>query len=276
MTATRAPARRQAHPAKHDAFVSAQMLGRAGLVARAVFYGLLAYLAARIAALGGSRHQADAAGALAIVSGTMIGKVAVAVAAAGFLTFGLVRITAAVRDHRPQRWRRLTTAAQGVCYVLLTYVPVSFLAGNHRSGSEAAQHSATAALLGLPGGGAAVVAIGVVVLSVSAWQIRTAVREDYTAGMRQPKAAWLRSALRVVGTAGIAARALVFGPIGAFLIWSGVSEQPSHSKGLDGELEVLARSNWGRPVLVAVTVGLLVFAGYSLLEAHYRNLGSGR
>lgn len=280
MTATRTPARRSTRPparrAEHDAFLSAQGFARAGLAARAVFYILLAYLALRIAALGGSRHQANAAGALSIVTATWIGKIAVAVAAAGFLTFGVVRVIGAVRDHSIPLWRRATTAAQGLFYVLLAYVPISFLAGNHSSGSEQSQHAQTASLLRLPGGAVLVIGVGVIILCVCAWQIRTAVGRDYTAGMREPGPGWARVVLRIAGTAGIAARALVFCPIGFFFIWAGVTGNAKHSKGLDGELLDLARTSWGRPVLVAVAIGLLVFAGYSLLEARYRDLTSGR
>lgn len=255
---------------------SARRLGRLGLVGRAVFYALLAYLAARLAAVGNVHYQPDAAGALSLLTRSPVGEVAVGVAAAGFLSFGGVRLHGALTDHSVSRWRRTTTALQGAFYLALAYVPISFLVGRHSTGSEQSQHAQTATLLRLPGGAVVVVGIGVVILAVCGWQIRTAATQDYADGMDEPRNPALRLAIRLAGTVGIAARAAVFGPIGAFFIAAGVSGRVGESHGLDGELLRLAGQWWGRPVLALVAAGLIVFTGYSLLEARYRDIDSGR
>jgi type IV secretory pathway VirB2 component (pilin) len=261
---------------EHNAWLTADRMARGGLVARAVFYAVLAYLVARVAATGGaSHHQADTAGALALITESLLGRIAVGVAAVGFFVLGAVRLAGAIRDRRPKWWQRASTGLQGAFYLALSYVPVSFLLGNRKTGSEQAQHQETATLLRLPAGAALVVALGVLVICVSAWQIRTALSQDYLSGLRMPSSAAGRAVVRVSGTAGIAARALVFLPIGGFLIASGVQHDPAHSKGLDGELADLARHWWGIPALVAVVVGLLVFTTYSLVEARYRNVEAG-
>jgi hypothetical protein len=74
----------------------------------------------------------------------------------------------------------------------------------------------------------------------------------------------------VLGAAGQAARGVVFGMIGVFLVQAAVSYDPHKARGLDDSLRVLAHGTWGRAALVAVAAGLAAFGAYSLLEARYR------
>lgn len=243
------------------------------MVARAGFYAVLAYLVIGVAVSGGAApHQANTAGALAVVTRAPLGRIAVGIAAAGFLALGGVRLAVAIRDHESRWWQRAGTGVQGAFYVSLTYLPVAFLMGNRSTGSEQSQRQQTADLLRLPGGGGVVVALGVIVIGASVWQIRTALSQDYLAGLGRPRSALAWALVHFAGTAGIAARALVFLPLGGFLIASGVRGDPAQAKGLDGELLDLARQWWGAPVLALVALGLVVFASYSLVEARYRNV----
>jgi hypothetical protein len=82
--------------------------------------------------------------------------------------------------------------------------------------------------------------------------------------------------VRVAGKVGIAARALVFFPIGIFLIVAAVQYDPDHAKGIDGELLELSGHSWGDAVILLSAAGLLVFALYSFLEARYRDVDAAR
>lgn len=128
-------------------------LGRCGLAGRTGFYLILTAITIRIAVLGGAHGpQADAQGALGLVSRPFIGKVAIAAVALGFVMFGLGRLIGAVEDDSVSKGRRLLTALQGVFYLALAYVPCVFLAGHTQSGSQQQQERTTARLLALPGG----------------------------------------------------------------------------------------------------------------------------
>lgn len=257
---------------------TARLAARGGLVARSVFYLLLAYLTARVAAdHGRSGRQANAHGALGVIASDPLGMAAIAATALGFLALGAVRIAGAVRDREASLWRRVTTALQGLFYVVLTYVPASFLLGRRTTGSEQQQHAQTARLLALPGGRELLVAAGTVVVVVCGWQIRSALTTDFADGMRLERApAWVCRLVAAAGLVGITARALVYMPVGVFLVVAAVQADPAHASGLDHELASLAgRSWWGPLVLALVAFGLVVFAGYSLLEARYRNVAEG-
>ena len=76
----------------------------------------------------------------------------------------------------------------------------------------------------------------------------------------------------VFGTAGHAALAVVSGMVGAFLIKAAVEHDAKEAVGLDGALQQLVTESLGPLLLGIVAAGLLVYAGYCLFEARYRNL----
>jgi hypothetical protein len=256
-----------------DRSTGAEWVARLGLAARAAFYLVLAYLALRIAFLpADATGPANAHGALATIADTIVGKVAIAVGAVGFIAFALARLSASVRDPDCSRWQRLVTALHGLVYLAIAYVPVSFLWGNRSTGSERQQQHRTAHLLGFPGGQVVVVGIGLAVVAACGWQIRSALCDDHREDLKlSGSSRRLRTVVQVVGAVGTAARALVFLPLGGFLIVAAIRYDPSEANGLDGELLVLSGHWWGTAVIVLAALGLLAFAAYSGFEARYRD-----
>lgn len=246
---------------------------RMGLAARGCFYLLLAGLIINLAAEGTQGPQADAKGALETVTGNPLGEAAVVAVALGFLIFGGTRLCSAWNDQRSTPWRRTTTALQGAFYVVLTWIPLSYVLGNHQAGSNKSQHRVAGDLLRLPAGRELVAALGVIVIGVCANQIRTAVTNEYADGMDTKRApAWVGWLVRGAAITGIPARALVFVPLGVSLIVAAVQSDPSHAKGLDQLLAKLCGRWWGVVLLALAAAGLLVFATYSFLEARYRKV----
>ncbi len=279
MGATTAAARRRGRAAAQAVGRrrSARIAARAGYAARTVFYLLLAGLVARTAYDGGGGgKQTNAHGAMSVIASTFLGKVALAAAALGFLALGVVRIAGAVRDREAGTVQRVGVGLQGLFYAGLTWVPLSFLFGNQQTGSEQAQKQETASVLSWPGGRVLIIGVGVAVLAVFGWQIRMALTQDYEDGLDLKGApGWVCRLVRVAGTVGLFARAVVFLPIGIFLIVAAVQADPQHSKGLDAELALLARQSWWGPTLLwVVAAGLVVFAVYSGLEARYRKVAT--
>jgi hypothetical protein len=75
-----------------------------------------------------------------------------------------------------------------------------------------------------------------------------------------------------VGVAGHAARAVVFGLIGAFLVKAAVQYDPQEAIGIDGALRKLVQQPYGEPLLGVVAAGLLAYAVYCLVQARYREV----
>lgn len=250
-------------------------VARLGLVGRGAFYLILAYLSARVA-LGAGHRQANANGALTGVAGSVLGRLLLLAAAVGFTAFAVARLAGAYGDRRAGRLRRLSTAGQALVYLVLAAGTVSFLLGRHQTGSEQQQQAVTARLLALPAGRGLVAAAGLVVLGVCAWQIRVGLSADYrdtldTARMPRP----VRLLTAVAAPAGIVARAATFVPIGGFLVLAALRANPRQAKGLDALLLQLARSWWGTALVAAVSLGFLIFAAYSFIEAGYRQVQAG-
>lgn len=254
------------------------ILGRLGLAGRTGFYLILTGITVRIALLGGrSKQQADAHGALALVSRPLIGKMAIAAVALGFVLFGLGRLVGAVKDDSVSWGRRVLTALQGLFYVILAYVPAAYLAGNYMTGSQQEQQKTTAELLGLPDGQEIVFAVGVILLAVCAQQIRGALKQDFRDGLdlgHAPRP--VRSVAGTAGVVGITARALVFMPVGIFLMVSAVQFNPGKSYGTDAEILRLSGYGWGIAVLCVVAAGLGVFTVFSAIETGYRKVVSSK
>jgi hypothetical protein len=279
MVAVQGSASAQARSAAGDAARSRSLrfTARLGLVARAVFYLLLGYLAVVVALHAGSGgQQSDANGALRLVASTPLGKAVLLLAVLGFLAFGVSRLLGAFRDRRPSRLRRLSTAGQGLWYFVMAALVGEFLLGKMMVGSEQQHDSTTAKLLALPAGRWLVVAVGVVVVCVCGWQVLTAVRGDYADGLDLGKLpSLLRTPAHVVARVGIPARALAVVPVGVFFVLAGVEANAAASQGLDAYLSRMARHPSGRVVVLAVAAGFVVFALYSLVEARCREVAAG-
>ncbi|MGN6242289.1 MAG: DUF1206 domain-containing protein [Motilibacteraceae bacterium] len=256
---------------------SLRFTARMGLVARAVFYLVLAYLAVVVARHAGSGgQQSDANGAMRLVAANPLGKAVLLLAVLGFLAFGASRLLGAFRDRRPSRLRRLSTAGQGLWYLVMAALVGEFLLGKGSVGSEQQHDSTTATLLSLPGGRWVVAGVGVVVVCVCGWQVLTAIRGQYADGLRLSRLpAALRAPAHVVARVGIPARALAVAPVGVFFVLAGVEANAGASQGLDAYLSRLARHPSGRVVVLAVAVGFVVFALYSLVEARCREVAAG-
>lgn len=252
-------------------------VARIGLAGRTGFYLVLTVLTARIAVSGGrGRPQDNASGALGLIGRSWTGKAAIAAVALGFLSFGTGRLIAMARDHSVSRLRRATTALQGGFYLVLAWVPISYLAGDKGAGTEGQQQRTEAHLLAWPAGPELVALVGVVIIAVCAYQVRTAISRDFADGMAVDEAPpGVRRLTHVVGSVGITARALVLFPVGILLLVAGVDANSSHATGLDAEMLALSGSSWGVAVLALVTLGLATFAIYSALETKYRDVLSG-
>jgi hypothetical protein len=259
-----------------------RLVARLGLVARGLFYLMLAGLVLNVlvgvgsADGSGGGRQANANGALTQVEQTPVGLALLIAAAAGFAAYGLVRLAGAVTDRRHGGWRRLSTAGQAVLYLAMAAATTSFLLGSRATGSEQQQHSTAARLLALPFGRPLLGAVGLVVLGMCVWQLVVTARGDFADTLRDEAMSPLVHRLTMVtARIGIPARALAIMPVGVFLVVAAVRADPRQAKGLDALLLESSRTAAGRVLVVLAVAGFTVFAVYSLLEARYRQVASG-
>jgi hypothetical protein len=68
----------------------------------------------------------------------------------------------------------------------------------------------------------------------------------------------------------MAARGVVFGIIGAFLILAAWRYNATEARGLEGALETLRRQPLGQWLLAAVALGLVAYGVFQFVKARYR------
>jgi hypothetical protein len=250
---------------------------RTGLVARGLFYLLLAGLAVSLlVGVQDRAGQANANGALSQVAQAPAGIVLLVGAATGFLAFGLIRLAGAATDDRHGGWRRLSTAGQGLLYLGMATATAAFVLGSRGTGSEQQQRTTARTILALPGGRLLLAVAGLVVIAMCGWQLLVAARGHFRDTLHEEEMG--RKTQRwttLAGRVGIPARALAVLPVGVFLVVAGLRADPAQARGLDALLLESTRSPVGRVLVALAAAGFTVFAVYSLLEARYRAVSAG-
>jgi hypothetical protein len=72
------------------------------------------------------------------------------------------------------------------------------------------------------------------------------------------------------GRLGYAARGVVLGFMGAFLVQAAVQTDPDKALGLGGALRTLARQPFGPYLLDAVAAGMMAYGAFTFVMARYR------
>ena len=159
-------------------------------------------------------------------------------------------------------------------YAFLSFSTFRFAIGSGAPKSSNQQSAdLTATLLKHPGGQIAVVIVGLVLIGAGgyliwqAWQrafLKTLQTGQMTRRQRE-LATWL-------GLIGGIARGLVFAGVGVFFVIAGVEHNPGEAKGIDATLRSFAHTPLGPVVLVVIALGLVLFGGYSFVEARWRRI----
>lgn len=254
-------------------------VARAGLLARAVIYLLVGYLAGRLA-LG-------SAGAPTATSRPASGEGALETLAAhpgGRIVLGLLAAVQATFRHQDiqrsseRRAKRLFFAGVAIVYLAFAIYTASLVvrpqsgqasaAGAHRQETEL-----TARVLGWPFGQLLVGTVGAVLVASGVGFGYQAVTTNFQDRLKQQQmrpAVW--RAATVLGAVGSWARAVVLVLIGVFVLSAAISFNPRKARGLDASLRAVADQPYGPYLLAAVALGLACYGIYLLLEARYRKV----
>jgi len=257
-----------------------QWLARGGLAARGANYMLVGLLAVQIA-LGSTGKQADSAGALHAVARQPGGIFVLWLLAAGFAGLALWRLAEARFGQSGRRGhtagKRLQSLGLGIIYGFACAGIGSFILGTsgHTSGNTQAK-DLTAQAMTHSGGRWLVILIGIGLLAAGVGLAAYGLARKFTKHLAMVRAsARTRKAVEVLGMAGNAARGVVFGVAGVFLVVAAVSFDPKKAQGLDGSLRKIATTPLGPWLLVAVALGLAIFGIYSCCEARWRVVRPG-
>jgi uncharacterized protein DUF1206 len=287
MSAVEGAARSSGDKAKQEADAGRgwyAVLARTGLVAKGASFALVGVLAIKLATGSGGKATSRQ-GALHDLAGHSFGKVVLVALALGFAAYALWRFVQAFAERQDaddgaaKVWgKRAGYVGRGVIYAGLALTTLRILGGSGGGQSQNEKaHKSTALVLGWPGGRLLVGAAGLVVIGVGAWNLYRGLarkfEDKWRVGRLSPTAKkWGGRA----GVVGHAARFVVFGLIGVFLVKAAIDYSPKDAIGLDGALQKLAHASYG-PILLGLTAaGLVAYGVYCLVDARLRDVATNR
>jgi len=266
----------QLRQAASEASPGIEALGRLGYAAKGVVYSLVGVLAAQ-AALGRGGATTGTGGALERILQAPFGRILLSFIALGLAGHALWRFVQAGLDTEAKGGDAkglLARAAYAVIGIIYTGLALSAAQlALRRAGNGDATQSRTAWLLAQPFGRWLVALVGIVVVGAGLYQFYRAYSTNFRdklrlAEMSSDTARWATNA----GRLGFAARGVVFGIIGAFLIVAARQSSPEQARGLGGALETLARQPAGPWLLGIVAAGLIAYGLFMLVQARYRRM----
>jgi len=262
------------------------VLARTGLVAKGVSFGIVGFLALKLA-LGDGGKATSRQGALQELAQSSYGTVLLILLAVGFAAYALWRFVQAVAERKDagedetkaaaKKWgKRAGYVGRGLIYAGLTFSTAKILLGSGGGQSQNGKaHQTTATFLSLPGGPVLVGIAGAIILGVALWNVYRGLSRKFedkwrTGGMSRSARTWGGR----VGVVGHIARGVVFGLIGVFVIKAAVDYNPKDAIGFDGALQKLAHTNYGPYLLGLTAAGLICYALYCFVDARYRDVSA--
>jgi hypothetical protein len=240
-----------------------------------VLYTVVGVLALQ-SALGNGGKTTGSRGALTTLVRQDFGALILVVIAAGLFGYAAWRIIEAVLD--PERRGttvkgialRTSFAVRGLVHATLGLQAVRLATGTARGRGHAVE-TWTGRLLDAPFGRWLVIGAGLAVAGYGIYQLYRAwaaklSRQLDLASLSREAGSWLLHVCRC----GIAARGVVFGICGWYLIRAGIAHDASAAADTGEALGAIAHQRFGEALLAVVAVGLIAYGAYEVVQARYR------
>jgi len=258
-----------------------ERLARLGYATEGAVYALIGLLAAG-AAVGTGGRTTGQHGAFEVLAGSLFGSVLLGVIAVGFLGYALWRSVQAIADpdregtHLKAVCKRIGYGVSALVYAGLAFSAAGLILGMASDGGGSPDDW-TALLLSWPFGQELVVGVGAAVVGVGLHELYQAYNAAFLEYLKLGEMGEkVRKWTGRWGRLGIAARGIVFGIVGTFLIRAALEYDPQQARGLGGALQTLAQQPFGPWLLGVVSFGLIAYGLFMLAVARYRHIPTGR
>lgn len=251
------------------------ILGRLGLAAQGICFGIIGVLAIGVAT-GTGGATTDPQGALDALASTAWTHALLVLLTIGFAGYAVWRFGQALFDRGDMGhsfaglFRRSIQLVQGSAYAVLAFGAAKTVAGaGSRPGGE---RRAAAGVLGWPGGrelvGLVATILGVTAIVLVYWALSRRFEES----LRMRKIGERTTRLvQTTGVVGLCALAVVAGIVSWFLFKAVIEFDPRTPVGIGGALAKLGATPYGSAVLGVTAAGLIVFCVFDLLQARYHD-----
>jgi hypothetical protein len=250
--------------------------GRLGLVAKGVIYGLVAGLALAIP-LGLGGKASDKQGALRTVAAQPYGEFLLIALAIGFAGYAIWRFVQAFLDRGDEGTgakaiaKRIGYLGRGLLYAASCFVAIALVTDLGAGGAD--EKEETGKVLDWPLGRWIVGAVGAGIVVAGLYNLYRSATKKFRDDLREHEMSPdVRSWAIAVGVVGHAARGVVFGLVGIFLVKAAVEFDEQEAIGIDGALLKLARQDYGDWLLGFVAAGLAAYALFCFVQARYREV----
>jgi Domain of Unknown Function (DUF1206) len=255
-----------------------ETLERFGYLVRGAIYFIIGALAVQLA-LGAGGQATDYTGAIEMIRAQPLGRALLTLVAIGLTGYSLWGFSRAFLDplRRGSDVKGLVERAgflvSGISYGALV-IPTAEFELNRPAGPTTGNPAVLSAqLAGHPFGRWLVAAFGLLWLAAATGQFYTAYTQHFVRDLDRGKLTreeygWARR----IGSFGYAARGVVFGLIGWFVLESGLTADPGKAVGFDGALLKLTQAPYGTALLAVVALGLVAFGFYSALCAKWNKV----
>lgn len=263
-----------------------ERLARFGYAAKGVVYAVVGGIA--LNAAFGVERATGSRGALESLLRQPLGRVMLGVVAVGLLGYVVWKAVQAVLD--PEHlgtdakglFKRAAFGLTAVIYAGLALAAARLALSGASGGDAGAEGDGTgpdrwtAMAMDKPLGRWAVAAVGVGIIAYGLYNLykgyTAKLSEELDLSDLEPE-----NRRRVIwaGRFGMAARGVVFGIVGWFLVMAALHYNPTEARGLGGALRTLEEQTYGPWLLAAVALGLVAYGLFYLVKARYRRIDAG-
>lgn len=257
--------------------LSLEHFARAGFAARGAVYCLVGALAL-MAAIDAGGDVGGGESALRGLVSHPFGALMLGAVGLGLVFFAAWRFVAAAvdADRHGNSAKGLGTRAihvvSGLVNGALAFTAFGLALGLGTSGGkeDAAAQDWTSWLLSQPFGRWLTAAVGLGIVAGGVFHLWKSWKGDMLKRLSVPAAH--RDLALMLGRAGYAARGVVFGVIGGFLIVAAIRSDSAEAKGLGGALTALEDQPYGWALLALVAAGVAAFGAFGFVQARWRRI----
>lgn len=249
-----------------------EAIERYGYIARGVIYIIIGVLAVQLA-MGAGGKTVDPNGAIATIGAQPGGHLMLALVAVGLFGYSMWGLIRAIWNPL-RRGNGVKGIVQRIGHLIsaFSYGALAIVAGqyalNKPGGGQTSGNPAVISgqLFGQSNGHLLVIIFGLFWILAALGQFYVAYKADFVKDFKTTAMSAEEFKLAsTLGRIGYAARGVVFGIIGWFVLEAGLTASPQKAVGFDGALLKLAQGPNGTLILAIVALGLIAFGVFSAL-----------